>query len=214
MQVYSLSRILLDLLFLQVFYFILLDVFKNTILRYLLSTFYFVFSTLTFIWKVADIILCTYLLSTVLYILLSIIYIFYICKVADIFHSFSLKGQCHEIFCFRFFHDSPSPKPLIITLGSFQIFSKIRGYIRKSRCTTGVNDTGGKLSLVSTTPAANLPPVSTTRRQILPPVPLVLLTPVANNGNNFRLQTPESELEGKNLYICFLYYPKVTKQNY
>ncbi len=44
---------------------------------------------------------------------------------------------------------------------------------------------------VSTTPAANLPPVSTTpaanlpryqqhRRQILPPIPLVLLTPVAN----------------------------------
>ncbi len=32
-----------------------------------------------------------------------------------------------------------------------------------------------------------------------------------NNGNNIRLQTHESELEGKNLYICFLYYPKVTK---
>ncbi len=50
----------------------------------------------------------------------------------------------------------------------------------------GVNDAGGKLPLVSTTPAANLPPVS--------------LTPVANNGNNIRLQTPESELEGKNYY--------------
>jgi hypothetical protein len=37
---------------------------------------------------------------------------------------------------------------------------------------------------------------------------------VANNGNNIRLQKPESELEGKNLHICFLYYPKVTKQNY
>ncbi len=54
---------------------------------------------------------------------------------------------------------------------------------------------------VSTTPVANLPPVSMTpvancrryqrhRRQILPPVPLVLLTPVANNGNNIRLQIP------------------------
>ncbi len=64
----------------------------------------------------------------------------------------------------------------------------------------GINDTGGKLPLVSTTLAANLPPVS--------------LTPVSNNGNNIRLQTPESELEGKNLFICFLYYPKVTKQNY
>ncbi len=26
-----------------------------------------------------------------------------------------LKGQCHEIFCFCFFHESGSPKPLIIT---------------------------------------------------------------------------------------------------
>jgi hypothetical protein len=63
-----------------------------------------------------------------------------------------------------------------------------------------VNDAGGKLLPVSTTPAANLPPVS--------------LTPVENNGSKIRLQTPESELEGKNLYECFLYYPKVTKQNY
>jgi hypothetical protein len=39
---------------------------------------------------------------------------------------FTLKGQCHEIFCFRFFYESPSPKPLIITFGSFRIFSKIR----------------------------------------------------------------------------------------
>ncbi len=38
------------------------------------------------------------------------------------------------------------------------------------------------------------------RRQILPPVHLVLLTPVANNKNNIRLQTPESELKGK-IYI-------------
>jgi hypothetical protein len=36
----------------------------------------------------------------------------------------------------------------------------------------------------------------------------VSLTSVANSGNNIRLQTPESELEGKNLYIRFLYYPK------
>ena len=73
-----------------------------------------------------------------------------------------LKGQCHEIFASGFFHESPSLKPLKITLGSFQFYSKIRGDIRKSRCTTGVNDTGGKLLPVSTTPAANLPPVSTT----------------------------------------------------
>jgi hypothetical protein len=35
--------------------------------------------------------------------------------------------------------------------------------------TAGVVDTGGKLPLVSTTPAANLPPVT--------------MTPVTNNGN-------------------------------
>ena len=120
-----------------------------------------------------------------------------------------------------------------MTLGSFRIFSKIRGDIRKSSCTTGVNDTGGKFATgvndtggklppVSATPAANLPPVSTTPAAnfatsylvLLTPVanlPPVSLTPVANNWNNIRLQTPESELEGKNLYICFLYYPKVTK---
>jgi hypothetical protein len=40
----------------------------------------------------------------------------------------------------------------------------------------GVNDTGGKL-------------------------PLVSKTPVANNGNNIRLQIPQSELEDKNLHI-------------
>jgi hypothetical protein len=51
---------------------------------------------------------------------------------------------------------------------------------------------------VSTTPVANLPPVSTTS--------------AVNNGNNIRLQTPENELEGKNLYVCFLSYPKVTKK--
>ncbi len=38
------------------------------------------------------------------------------------------------------------PKPLIIAIGSFQIFSNIRGDICKSRCTTGINDTGGKFA--------------------------------------------------------------------
>jgi hypothetical protein len=55
-----------------------------------------------------------------------------------------LKGQCHEIVASGFFHESSSPRPLKITLGSFRIFSKICGDIRKSRCTTGINDTGGK----------------------------------------------------------------------
>ncbi len=65
--------------------------------------------------------------------------------------------------------------------------------------------------LVLLTPVANLPPVSKMPAANMPPVST---TPVANNGNNIRLLTPESELEGKNLYICFLYYPKVIKQNY
>jgi hypothetical protein len=43
-----------------------------------------------------------------------------------------LKGQCHEIFCFRFFfHESSSLKSSKITVGSFRIFSKICGDIRK-----------------------------------------------------------------------------------
>jgi hypothetical protein len=98
-----------------------------------------------------------------------------------------------------------------MTLGSFRIFSKILGDIRKSRCTIGVNDTGGKFAAGVNDAGGKLPPVSTTPAANLPPVSL---TPVANNGNNIRLQKPESELAGKNLYICFLYYPKVTKQNY
>ncbi len=49
-----------------------------------------------------------------------------------------LKGQCHEIFWFRFFHESSSPRLVKITLGPFQILSKIR------------------LPVVSTTLAANL----------------------------------------------------------
>jgi hypothetical protein len=36
-----------------------------------------------------------------------------------------LKGQCHhEIFASGFFHESSSPKPLKILLGSFLIFRK------------------------------------------------------------------------------------------
>ncbi len=70
----------------------------------------------------------------------------------------SFKGTVSRDFLLQVFlmnHLPPSP-----WIGSFRIFSKIRGDIRKSRCTTGVNDTNGKLSAVSTTPTANLPPVS------------------------------------------------------
>jgi hypothetical protein len=91
----------------------------------------------------------------------------------------SLKGQCHEIFCFLFFSwisFPPAPEYHIRTVLNF---SKIRGDIRKSRCTTGINDTGGKF-------AAGV---------VLPLFSLVLLIPVsmtsvANNGNNIRLLRP------------------------
>ncbi len=43
-----------------------------------------------------------------------------------------------------FFMNQFPLKPLSIPIGPFRIFSKIRGDIRSSRCTTGVVDTGGK----------------------------------------------------------------------
>ncbi len=55
-----------------------------------------------------------------------------------------LKGQCHEIFDFRFFHESVSPKAMSIPLGPFQNLTKILRDILSSRCPTGVVDTGGK----------------------------------------------------------------------
>jgi hypothetical protein len=48
-------------------------------------------------------------------------------------------GQCHGIFAWINSPQAPENNPRV-----FQTFSKIRGDIRKSRCTTGINDTGGK----------------------------------------------------------------------
>jgi hypothetical protein len=45
-----------------------------------------------------------------------------------------------------FFDESVSPQPQSIALEPFRIFSKIRGDNRKSRCTTGINDTGRKFA--------------------------------------------------------------------
>jgi hypothetical protein len=50
-----------------------------------------------------------------------------------------------RFFASGFFDESVSPQPQSSPLGPFRIFSKIRGDIRKSRCTTGINDTGGKV---------------------------------------------------------------------
>jgi hypothetical protein len=80
-----------------------------------------------------------------------------------------LKEHCQEIFCFSFFYESPSPKPLKITLGSSRIFKKFSEIFASQGA-----------SKVSMTPVEILPLVST--------------TPVANNGNNMRLLTPKSEL--------------------
>ncbi len=60
-----------------------------------------------------------------------------------------LKRQCYQIFDFRFFHESVSPKPLRIPFRPFRIFSKIRGDIRSSRCTTGVVDIDVKWKKIS-----------------------------------------------------------------
>jgi hypothetical protein len=55
-----------------------------------------------------------------------------------------LRDSVTTFLASGFFHKSPFPKPLKITLGSFWIFSKTRRDIRKSRCTTGINNTCGK----------------------------------------------------------------------
>jgi hypothetical protein len=48
-----------------------------------------------------------------------------------------------------FLHESVFPKPLIILLGPFQIFSKIRGDIGSSMLATGVVDTVRKWKKIS-----------------------------------------------------------------
>jgi hypothetical protein len=58
----------------------------------------------------------------------------------------SQKSRVTRFFTSGFFHESVSPQPQSIPLRPFQILSKICGDIRKSRCTTGINDTGDKLA--------------------------------------------------------------------
>ncbi len=52
------------------------------------------------------------------------------------------RDSVTRFFASGFFLEPVSPKPLIIPLGPFGIFPKIRGDIRSSRFATGVNDTG------------------------------------------------------------------------
>ncbi len=70
------------------------------------------------------------------------------------------------------------------TVGSFRIFSKIRGDICKSRCTTGVNDTGGKFATGVNDTCGKLPPVSTTPAANLP------LSGINDTGGKFCHQFP------------------------
>ncbi len=88
-----------------------------------------------------------------------------------------LKGQCHNIFCFRFFHESSSPKPIensIRVISNFfknslrYLQVKVHHWYQRHR-----RQIWPLLPLVPTTPAVNLPPVS--------------VTLVANNWDNVRL---------------------------
>jgi hypothetical protein len=55
------------------------------------------------------------------------------------------RDSATSFFASDFFHESVSPKPLIIPLGPVRFFfSKICGDIRSSKFATGVVDTGGK----------------------------------------------------------------------
>jgi hypothetical protein len=66
---------------------------------------------------------------------------------AAYFHFRKLKGTVSRDFLLLVFFMNQFPPPSqSIPIRPFQIFSKIRGDIRESRCTTGINDTGGKFA--------------------------------------------------------------------
>jgi hypothetical protein len=70
---------------------------------------------------------------------------------------------------------------------------KIRRDIRESRCSTGINDTGGKIAAgINDTGGKFATGISDTGGIFLHHfrLSLALLILVANNGNNIRLQTP------------------------
>jgi hypothetical protein len=54
-----------------------------------------------------------------------------------------LKGQCHEIFNFQFFHELVSSKPLSSPLGPSQFFRKF-AEILAAQVHHRVNETSGK----------------------------------------------------------------------
>ena len=73
-----------------------------------------------------------------------------------------LRGTLSRDFCFWFFYESVSPQPQSIPLEPFLIFLKIRRDTHKSRCTTGINDTGGKFATGVNNGSGKFPPVSMT----------------------------------------------------
>ncbi len=91
----------------------------------------------------------------------------------------TLKGQCHEIFCFRFFSWIPqAPDNNIRIISKF--FENSRRYLQfkvHHRCQRHRWQILPPFPLVLLTPVANLPPVSTIPAANLPPVSM---TPVAN----------------------------------
>jgi hypothetical protein len=88
-----------------------------------------------------------------------------------------------RFFASEFFHESVSSQPQSILFRPFRIFSKIRGDIRESRCTTGINNTGGKFATgvndIGGKIAAGINDWYQRHRwQIFPPFLLALLIPV------------------------------------
>ncbi len=89
-------------------------------------------------------------------------------------------------------HASVSPQPQSIPFRPFRIFSKIRGDIRESMCTTGINDTGGKFATgvnntggkiaagINDTSGKFATGISDTGGKFFPSFSLALLIPAAN----------------------------------
>jgi hypothetical protein len=90
------------------------------------------------------------------------------------------RDSVTRFFASGFFHEAVSPQPQSIPCGD----------IRKSRCTTGLNDTGGKFATGDNNTFGNFAAgindtggkfaIGINDRQILPPVSIVFLIPVAN----------------------------------
>ncbi len=101
------------------------------------------------------------------------------------------KGQCHEIFCFRFlswiiFPQAPENNIRVISnfFEHFWRYSQVKVHHRYQRHRGQILPPVPPVFLI---PVANLPPESTIPAANLP---LVSTKPVANNGNNIRLLKP------------------------